>query len=315
MQDNYSLENEIINARKSPKSLAVELNLTDLTNAIVCIFEGKQDPPYYLPFILNFIGLTFKYIIIVAGNRDRVIGYYDQYFEGKDQTEGEYYLFFVDRDFHDFTMKNIKIEGKKNLFLTENHSIENELLTEANFKCILVKYYKDYTSNDRRVEQINDEYNKFLKYYEMYIYEFSPLSALLINDITHYPDHSIITIKDDFYNEYFAIDADGIKNLSSNVVYEFLKEQINQTQVAHYLNNKPQIIKDIIIKYIPEISSIVDKKTKISELIEEEKLNLMVEDYLKLIYKENDLGIIHRKIVSAYLTPPHRIHKKLFTVL
>jgi hypothetical protein len=95
--------------------------------------EGKEDPMFYRGMIEQHLPAGWDVELIKSGNKDKVFKVYDE----MDWTRfsKNQICFFVDRDLSEFLGE--KIPSLKNIYITENYSIENEIVTFGTMKRVL----------------------------------------------------------------------------------------------------------------------------------------------------------------------------------
>lgn len=86
--------------------------------------EGKDDPPFYRGPIENNLPNGWKARLIISGSRDKVL----KVFNSMDWSRfpKKRICFFVDRDLSEFLGE---IQSSENIYVTDNYSIENEVVT------------------------------------------------------------------------------------------------------------------------------------------------------------------------------------------
>lgn len=92
--------------------------------------EGKTDPSFYRTFLENVLPDRWECKLIQAGNKDKVLALYAAFDWSRFPRKAV--CFFVDRDLSEF-LGGEKYQGN-NLFVSDNYSIENELMTEHTFE-------------------------------------------------------------------------------------------------------------------------------------------------------------------------------------
>ena len=95
--------------------------------------EGKEDPMFYRGLIENHLPEEWELILIRTGNRDNVFAT----FQNMDwiRFPPKRVCFFVDRDLSEF-LEEESCSGS-NLYVTDNYSIENDIVTVGTLKRVL----------------------------------------------------------------------------------------------------------------------------------------------------------------------------------
>ncbi len=89
--------------------------------------EGKEDPCYYRGFIEHNIPNDWNVELWPAGGKDQVykiFSAFDWRIYNKNQI-----IFFIDRDLSEF--ENETVLNKPNIFITDNYSIENDIVNKS----------------------------------------------------------------------------------------------------------------------------------------------------------------------------------------
>lgn len=113
--------------------------------------EGKDDPTFYRGFIENALPSEWNVELIRAGKKDKVIGALDSL--DWSRFSKKRICFFVDRDLSEFLGE--QLPSGENLYVTDNYSIENDVVTFGTMKRVLeeVLNITEYDQNEIRVIQ------------------------------------------------------------------------------------------------------------------------------------------------------------------
>ncbi len=142
-----------INALGSSNTLYHEFLLCYKATARVVygFVEGKDDPAFYKGFIENDLPSEWNVELIKAGKKDKVI-------EALDSMDWLRFskkriCFFIDRDLSEFLGEQLPSE--ENLYITDNYSIENDVVTFGTMKRVLeeVLNITEFDQNEIRVIQ------------------------------------------------------------------------------------------------------------------------------------------------------------------
>lgn len=114
--------------------------------------EGKDDPTFYRGFIENQLPEGWDVKLIISGNRDKVLAS----FRYMDWTRFpmKRVCFFVDRDLSEFTAE--KLCSAPNLYVTDNYSIENDIVTLGTLERVLEEVLGITQLNSREVDKIKN---------------------------------------------------------------------------------------------------------------------------------------------------------------
>lgn len=124
-------------------------------NPVFAFFEGKDDLSFYNKFITNRLNNSKKYIPLKCGNKKEV---YETYKKVIPRVKcGIIVLFFVDRDFSDFTDEGYVEDDR--IYVTDYYSIENYVVTVDIFTSVCQEIL--HLSNEP--ETINMLIDKFQK--------------------------------------------------------------------------------------------------------------------------------------------------------
>jgi hypothetical protein len=95
--------------------------------------EGKDDPAFYRGFIENSLPSEWDVELIRAGKKDKVLGALNS----MDwlRFPKKRVCFFVDRDLSEFLGE--QLPSGENLYITDNYSIENDVVTFRTMKRVL----------------------------------------------------------------------------------------------------------------------------------------------------------------------------------
>lgn len=95
--------------------------------------EGKDDPKFYRGLIENSLPSQWDVELIRAGKKDKVL----ETLDSMDwlRFSRKRVCFFVDRDLSEFSGE--KLQSEENLYITDNYSIENEIVTFRTMKRVL----------------------------------------------------------------------------------------------------------------------------------------------------------------------------------
>lgn len=86
--------------------------------------EGKDDPSFYRGLIENNLPDGWKMRLIISGSKDKVLEVFDDM--DWSRFPKKCICFFVDRDLSEFLGG---IQSRENIYVTDNYSIENEIVT------------------------------------------------------------------------------------------------------------------------------------------------------------------------------------------
>lgn len=103
------------------------------TRLIYGFVEGKDDPSFYHGFIDHMLPSEWDVDIYPVGNKDKVIGLYEVF--DWERFPKSRILFFVDRDLSAFLAQ--KLPRKRNMYITDNYSIENDIVNKSTCKRVL----------------------------------------------------------------------------------------------------------------------------------------------------------------------------------
>ncbi|MBB5987341.1 DUF4435 domain-containing protein [Sphingobium lignivorans] len=114
--------------------------------AVYGVVEGKDDPLFYRTAIERFLPEGWKIEIFVAGNRQKVIDFFNWIDWSKYSRRR--IAFFIDRDLADYGL--CVLPDELNIYVTDHYSIENHIFTFETFWRVLIDAYNvaDATPDD-----------------------------------------------------------------------------------------------------------------------------------------------------------------------
>lgn len=112
------------------------------------LVEGKEDPMFYRGLIEQALPKDWDVELIPAGNRDAVLNAYNDFDWNRFSPQS--ICFFVDRDLTEFIGR--KAPDLKNLYVTDDYSIESELAKFSVFRRVIEEVYN---INDLRPEDMD----------------------------------------------------------------------------------------------------------------------------------------------------------------
>lgn len=160
-----SFLNMLREARFSPSAAFQQfaLQYPKTKNEIHAFVEGRDDPSFYLSFILRVVPDINKIHLYRCKNKR---GVYDAYSKAMPLVKKpSFVLFFVDKDHSDLIGENY--ETAPNIYVTDLYSIENYVVSEAMFRRIWEDFFN--TSNfmldyDTVASKFKKELNRFYEY-------------------------------------------------------------------------------------------------------------------------------------------------------
>lgn len=274
-------------------------------NDVICVFEGKDDPPFYLSSVLEVFGEGTKLGVFIAGERKKVISIMKKEsilkHKYKHKAEKLKALYFIDRDW-DFT--ELGLYAHSNLFMTKSYSIENYLIDDQNVLISFLLKFRQYKDKDLKEFSPFDETRKFSKAY-MALYEqlieiFSSFTALCILDKEKNGDFSIIKHPEKvFHPDIIQItqkDDQLIISRSEADDYEFLvkilKACFRQNKNSKYQSQKKEF-KEFLFRF--GINDFQIKKPTLS-LLAEGKENEFIIGILEYITGEKTKEAVLQKL-------------------
>lgn len=124
---------------------------------LILVFEGLEDQPYY-ETMFNRIGSGIDFQPIIAKGKDQVLGLRELLRARKDIDEN--IRFFVDRDFD--ILKGH--EPGPDIYVTDDYSIENSLVSKSIFKSLLSSEFKcSVDGNEAAQEHFENLFDQFLE--------------------------------------------------------------------------------------------------------------------------------------------------------
>jgi hypothetical protein len=137
--------------------------------------EGSDDKKFYKPYFNNFLAKNIDYIDL--NGKDNLTGLY-KYLKINDFFDNyglKHFLFFLDKDYDCFLIKNTDVTANENVFTTEFYSIENYLTQDSVFKEVLSHYFD--IEVPEIIEKLAQEYNDFRT---VFINHFKSLTILIL---------------------------------------------------------------------------------------------------------------------------------------
>jgi len=132
------------------------------SNAIYGFVEGKDDPCFYLGFIENCIPDDWHIELWDVGGKDGVLDVYSK-FDWRSFRKNQV-LFFVDRDLSIFTKESIPNE--MNIFVTQNYSIENDIVNPDTCDRILREVCGFSQLEYDKSDKIKTHFDEQLEYFQ-----------------------------------------------------------------------------------------------------------------------------------------------------
>lgn len=136
---------------------------------VFLLFEGRDDPSFYCGLLRTQLPSGMREWYRVAGRRSRVL----QVHSGLDwsRLDPRIVLFFVDRDLTDYV-----IEAKlgDNVYVTDEYSVENYLVTEDACERVLREIYGLVNSTDAEMTELR---NRFRSAVDEFCFRIAPLMA------------------------------------------------------------------------------------------------------------------------------------------
>lgn len=129
--------------------------------AVYGFVEGKDDPSFYKGIIEHYLPSKWDVELIRAGNKDKVL----KVLNSMDWSRfpKNRVCFFVDRDLSEFMKKDHN--SHENLYVTDNYSIENDMVTFGTMKRVLEDILDitelNHTEIDKLHELFESNLNKF----------------------------------------------------------------------------------------------------------------------------------------------------------
>lgn len=130
-------------------------------NVVYGFVEGKDDPSFYRGFIEGVLPGDWDVELWPAGNKDKVFEIYRSIDWRKFRKSR--ICFFVDRDLSDLVPESMPSD--RNIFVTPNYSIENDVANSSVCKRLLAEVYGldsvDHAELDSAGELFKEECDKF----------------------------------------------------------------------------------------------------------------------------------------------------------
>ena len=203
-------------------------------NAIFCFYEGKDDPIYYTSRINTLIS-NKEIIDIECKGRENVLLLYNKIDE--ECTTHKNTLYFIDKDFHIDTLKNI------NIYLTPCYSIENFYILDKAFESILryelnINKYSDKEDDkkdfDTLIEYYKKEKEEFIENTK-YLNAWYSLQTRKSVGMQKEDMPKLYNLKEIDYSEYPYNNIERLKELTINYI-DVTHEEI-ETEVSRLMKN------------------------------------------------------------------------------
>lgn len=136
-------------------------------NRVYSFVEGKTDYSYYNHAIQSVFPEGWTFDLWHAGNKDKVTKLFKK-FDWKRFSRNRIY-FFVDRDLADFLGE--KHPRSSNFYVTDNYSIENDIVNRASCKRILLEIFEFHVLPKDELDCILDLFEKQLAVFSKHIAE------------------------------------------------------------------------------------------------------------------------------------------------
>lgn len=195
------------------------LTYKKMKNHVYGFVEGKDDPAFYKGLINQMLPSDWSVELFVAGNKKNVIKIHStinwNYYPKKQIA------FFVDRDLSIFIDENIP--KQPNIYMTDNYSIENDIINRATCDRILVEICRLSGISTEDKNNILDLFDKNLN---QFLEEMVPIMAWIIywKRLDLKPQLNNIEMK-----HIFSVSTNGIQKnqnpKSSNSIEEYIHSQ------------------------------------------------------------------------------------------
>jgi hypothetical protein len=168
---------------------------------IVLVVEGDEDPIFY-SVIADRCGLNDKFLSLVAGGKDLVLGFRELLKASVEANRGKGVAFTIDRDFDDLK----GFSPGPELYCTPTYSIENIATASSTIKTLLCNEFKLHDPD------LIGDVDKVTKLYEdaaaLFAKEFYDINLLIYFGRTKSIQHCGATIRDieDTSNRLFSLD-------------------------------------------------------------------------------------------------------------
>jgi hypothetical protein len=123
--------------------------------------EGKEDPSFYRGFIEYALPEVWAVRFICAGNRSAVLETISAF--PWDRFPRKRICFFVDRDLSDYL--NEKLVQAENLYVTDNYSIENDVVCEHTFCRVIEEVFGIARLNEAELEDVRNAFTGNLSFF------------------------------------------------------------------------------------------------------------------------------------------------------
>lgn len=137
------------------------------------LVEGKEDPMFYRGLIEQVLPSGWEVELIPAGNRDAVLNAYGDFDWSRYCIER--ICFFVDRDLTEFCGR--KAYECKNLYITDNYSIENEVVNFGTFRRVLEEVFNISALTDVELSALREIFERNVEFFSESL---SPLMSQII---------------------------------------------------------------------------------------------------------------------------------------
>jgi len=137
------------------------------------LVEGKEDPMFYRGLIEQALPTGWEAELIPAGNRDAVLNSYSEF--DWSRYCAERICFFVDRDLTAFCGR--KAPEHNNLYVTDNYSIENEVVNFGTFRRVLEEVFNITSLSEIELKAIRAIFDKNSKFFNETL---APIMAQII---------------------------------------------------------------------------------------------------------------------------------------
>ncbi|KAA6314669.1 hypothetical protein EZS27_034750 [termite gut metagenome] len=193
------------------------------SNIIYGFVEGKEDPCFYRGFIENNIPSSWKVEIWPSGSKSNVYLIYsklDWKYFNRNQV-----LFFVDRDLSDFVNEEKYIKAK-NIYITDNYSIENDIVTKNTCDRILREICGFH-------ELKYDESDAILNLFESQLDIFQTTLIPIMSSIIHWRKNNIKASLNNIQMKHIFTIKEGVISVENhhkdNIIYAH--ERCNITSI------------------------------------------------------------------------------------
>lgn len=164
-----------LQAAQSPSTVYHEflLRYKPHEKVVYGLVEGKEDPMFYRGLIEQALPSGWEAELIPAGNRDAVLNAYGDFDWSRYRTER--ICFFVDRDLTEFCGR--KAFECNNLYITDNYSIENEVINFGTFRRVLEEVFNISSLTEAELRVLKESFEKNVEFFNESL---SPLMAQII---------------------------------------------------------------------------------------------------------------------------------------